>query len=53
MTVAVVMGSDSDLEVMATAVEVLDRFGVARSVRCVSAIGSSSPGPAGPHIFPG
>jgi 5-(carboxyamino)imidazole ribonucleotide mutase len=37
MTVAVVMGSDSDLEVMATAVEVLDRFGVARSVRCVSA----------------
>ena len=37
MTVAVVMGSDSDLEVMAAAVDMLDRFGVPRVVRCVSA----------------
>ena len=37
MTVAVVMGSDSDLEVMNAAVEVLDRFGVPRIVRCISA----------------
>lgn len=35
--VAVVMGSGSDLEVMRAAVEVLDRFGVAREVRVVSA----------------
>jgi 5-(carboxyamino)imidazole ribonucleotide mutase len=37
MTVAVVMGSDSDLDVMSAAVDVLDRFGVARVVHCVSA----------------
>jgi 5-(carboxyamino)imidazole ribonucleotide mutase len=37
MTVAVVMGSDSDLEVMNAAVEILDRFGVPRIVRCISA----------------
>lgn len=37
MTVAVVMGSDSDLEVMNAAVEILDRFGVPRLVRCISA----------------
>lgn len=35
--VAVVMGSASDLEVMRAAVDVLDRFGVAREVRVVSA----------------
>lgn len=37
MSVAVVMGSDSDLEVMSAAVEVLDRFGIPRTVRCISA----------------
>jgi 5-(carboxyamino)imidazole ribonucleotide mutase len=35
--VAVVMGSSSDLAVMRGAVDVLDRFGVAREVRVVSA----------------
>jgi 5-(carboxyamino)imidazole ribonucleotide mutase len=35
--VAVVMGSSSDLPVMQGAVEMLDRFGVAREVRVVSA----------------
>lgn len=35
--VSVVMGSSSDLEVMRGAVEVLDRFGVPREVRVVSA----------------
>ena len=35
--VAVVMGSSSDYKVMEGAVEVLDRFGVAREVRVVSA----------------
>jgi 5-(carboxyamino)imidazole ribonucleotide mutase len=37
MTVAVVMGSDSDWPVMSAAVEVLDDFGVHREVRVVSA----------------
>jgi 5-(carboxyamino)imidazole ribonucleotide mutase len=37
MTVAVVMGSDSDLPVMRAAIEVLDRFEVPRLARCVSA----------------
>jgi 5-(carboxyamino)imidazole ribonucleotide mutase len=37
MSVGVVMGSDSDWEVVAPAVEVLDRFGVAREVHVVSA----------------
>jgi 5-(carboxyamino)imidazole ribonucleotide mutase len=37
MTVAVVMGSDSDWPVMSAAVEILDDFGVAREVRVVSA----------------
>jgi phosphoribosylaminoimidazole carboxylase PurE protein len=37
MSVAVVMGSDSDLEVMNAAVGVLDRFEIPRIVRCVSA----------------
>lgn len=37
MTVGVVMGSDSDFPVMAGAVEILDRFGVEREVRVVSA----------------
>jgi 5-(carboxyamino)imidazole ribonucleotide mutase len=37
MSVAIVMGSDSDLEVMQAAVAVLDRFGVSRIVHCVSA----------------
>ena len=37
MTVAVVMGSDSDLRVMSAAVETLDGFGVPRIVRCISA----------------
>jgi 5-(carboxyamino)imidazole ribonucleotide mutase len=37
MSVAVVMGSDSDLEVMNAAVEVLDRFEIPRIVRCISA----------------
>ncbi len=35
--VGVVMGSDSDLPVMCKATEILDRFGVAREVRVVSA----------------
>lgn len=35
--VGVVMGSDSDLDVMRAAVDVLDEFGVAREVRVVSA----------------
>ena len=35
--VAVVMGSDSDWDVVAPAVEVLDRFGIAREVHVVSA----------------
>ncbi|MFM7550735.1 MAG: 5-(carboxyamino)imidazole ribonucleotide mutase [Cyanobacteriota bacterium] len=35
--VAVVMGSDSDLPTMAPAVEMLERFGVAREVRVLSA----------------
>jgi len=37
MSVAVVMGSDSDLEIMGAAVETLDRFGVERVVHCISA----------------
>jgi len=37
MSVAVVMGSDSDWPVMSAAVEVLDEFGVEREVRVVSA----------------
>jgi 5-(carboxyamino)imidazole ribonucleotide mutase len=37
VTVAVVMGSDSDWPVMSAAVEVLAEFGVAREVRVVSA----------------
>src|SRR5512132_2794069 len=37
MTVAVVMGSDSDWPVMSAAVEVLAEFGVEREVRVVSA----------------
>ena len=37
MTVAVVMGSDSDWPVLSAAVDVLDEFGVAREVRVVSA----------------
>lgn len=35
--VAVVMGSDSDLECMRPAIDTLDRFGVARDVRVLSA----------------
>ena len=35
--VAVVMGSDSDLECLRPAIETLDRFGVSREVRVVSA----------------
>ncbi|HSK90975.1 MAG TPA: 5-(carboxyamino)imidazole ribonucleotide mutase [Euzebyales bacterium] len=35
--VAVVMGSDSDLDVMRPAVDTLDRFGVTREVRVLSA----------------
>jgi 5-(carboxyamino)imidazole ribonucleotide mutase len=35
--VGVVMGSDSDWDVVAPAVEILDRFGVAREVHVVSA----------------
>ena len=35
--VGVVMGSDSDLSVMQAAVDVLDRFGIPREVRVVSA----------------
>ncbi len=37
MSVAVVMGSDSDLPVMGAAAEVLERFGVPHVVHCVSA----------------
>ena len=37
MTVAVVMGSDSDLVAMQAAVDTLERFGVPHIVRCVSA----------------
>jgi len=37
MSVAVVMGSDSDLDIMGAAVETLDRFGVERVVHCISA----------------
>lgn len=37
MSVAVVMGSDSDLDVMEGAVEVLERFGVEHVVQVVSA----------------
>jgi len=35
--VAILMGSDSDLETMQTAVETLDRFHIAREVRVLSA----------------
>jgi 5-(carboxyamino)imidazole ribonucleotide mutase len=35
--VAILMGSDSDLDTMQAAVEVLDRFGIAREVRVLSA----------------
>ena len=35
--VAILMGSDSDLETMQTTVEVLDRFGITREVRVLSA----------------
>ena len=35
--VGVIMGSDSDLEVMQPAIEVLDTFGIAREVRIISA----------------
>lgn len=35
--VAVLMGSDSDLETMQTAIETLDRLGIAREVRVLSA----------------
>jgi 5-(carboxyamino)imidazole ribonucleotide mutase len=37
MTAAIVMGSDSDLPVMRPAIDVLDRFGIPRVVRCISA----------------
>lgn len=37
MSVAVVMGSDSDLPAMQGAIEVLERFGIPHTVRCVSA----------------
>ena len=37
MSVGVVMGSDSDWDVVAPAVEVLDRFGIDRQVHVVSA----------------
>lgn len=37
VAVAVVMGSDSDLECMQAAVDVLDRFGVSHEVRVLSA----------------
>lgn len=37
MTVAVVMGSDSDLAVMAPAIEMLERFDVPHVAHCVSA----------------
>lgn len=35
--VAILMGSDSDAETMQTAVETLDKFGIAREVRVLSA----------------
>jgi len=37
MTVAIVMGSDSDLGSMQAAIDTLERFGVEHIVRCVSA----------------
>jgi 5-(carboxyamino)imidazole ribonucleotide mutase len=37
MTVAIVMGSDSDLGSMQAAIDTLERFGVDHEVRCVSA----------------
>ena len=37
MTVAVVMGSDSDLGAMQGAIDTLERFGVDHIVRCISA----------------
>lgn len=37
MTVAVVMGSDSDLGAMQAAIDTLEQFGVPHIVRCVSA----------------
>jgi 5-(carboxyamino)imidazole ribonucleotide mutase len=37
MSVAVVMGSDSDLSAMQGAIDTLNRFGVAHIVRCISA----------------
>lgn len=37
MTVAVIMGSDSDLPSMQGAIDILDRFAVPHVVRCVSA----------------
>ena len=37
MSVAIVMGSDSDLPSMQGAIDVLNRFGVDHTVRCVSA----------------
>ena len=37
MSVAVVMGSDSDLSAMQGAIDILNRFGVAHIVRCISA----------------
>jgi 5-(carboxyamino)imidazole ribonucleotide mutase len=37
MSVAIVMGSDSDLPSMQGAIDILNRFGVAHTVRCVSA----------------
>ena len=37
MSVAVVMGSDSDLGAMQGAIDTLSRFGVAHIVRCISA----------------
>ena len=37
MSVAIVMGSDSDLSAMQGAIDTLNRFGVDHTVRCVSA----------------
>ena len=37
MSVAIVMGSDSDLSAMQGAIDMLNQFGVDHSVRCVSA----------------
>jgi len=37
MSVAIVMGSDSDLSAMQGAIDILNRFGVDHIVRCVSA----------------